>query len=307
MGSVRDLGVPKANREATSVSLDLREGSLLATAMCGHIIRTERLRAVVIKGPIATRWGLRPQRPSGDVDILTDLDGEVALMRILAVRGWRRRPTDSSEIVPAHSSTLYHPSWNVDIDIHTWYPGCEADRDDVLRRILSTSVQEHVAGVSVPVPGVAAMAVIQALHSLRSPWLSQSRADLAHLLASPDLPDFASVFEFAEATEATGALRPFLEAAYGDQLLDRPIAEPSAEWTSRLGERVPGLLRWRAIRRATGRRRLTLIYRAVIPSRETMASRDLRLAQGTAASYWLAVWRRIVSFLRWLVVSQRRR
>ncbi|WP_422933363.1 hypothetical protein [Sinomonas sp. P47F7] len=291
----------------TSATLCPNEGSLLATALCGHIIRSERLPAVVIKGPIATRWGLRPQRPSADVDVLTDARGERVMLRVLGARGWRLRPTDSSEIVASHSSTLYHPSWNVDVDVHSWYPGFEGETDAVLHEILLTAVIENVAGVDVPAAGKTAMAVIQMLHALRSPWLRQSQTDLAHLLASPSLPDFDALVEFADRTGATGALRPFLESAYGDRLAGRALAEPSAAWTERLGESVPGLLRWRAIQRARGWRRVSLVYRAVIPSRDTMASRDIQLASSGAARYWLAVWRRLFAFLRWLATSRRQR
>ncbi|WP_336853398.1 hypothetical protein [Sinomonas albida] len=291
----------------TSASLGHNGGALLATALCGHIIFSERLPAVVIKGPIATAWGLRPPRPSADVDILTDSFGEGVLLRILGERGWTCRPTDSSDIVPVHSSTVFHPSWDIDIDIHTWYPGFEATSREVLREVLSGSVVEQVAGVAVPAAGRTAMAVIQALHALRSPWLERSQADLEHLVSSPSLPSLDALLEFAEPTGATGALRPFLECAYGDQLDNRPLAEPSAAWTGRLAESVPGRLRWRAIRQAKGGRRAILLYRAVIPSRQTMASRDIQLLEAGRGRYWLAVWLRLFAFLRWLAAPQRRR
>jgi hypothetical protein len=297
--------VTKHGERPISTALELSEASLLGTAMCGSLILDNRLRAVVIKGPLATKRGLRPPRPSADIDILTDDVGAAVCVEVLGKRGWIVRPTDTSDVVPAHSSTLYHPSWNLDIDVHRWYPGFEAPRDQVLQLILDTSVVEDVAGVPVPAPSTTAMAVIQALHALRTPWNAQSKYELAHLQASQNLPGFEGMLAFANATGATGALRPFLEAAYSDRNGFPSLPEPSEAWANRLEGGVPGILRFHAIRKARGWRKFVLIYRALIPSRETMASMDIRLFNAPRREYWLAVWRRLITFFRQLAAVRR--
>ena len=53
-----------------SAELHIAEGSQLAHAIVAHALSSHGIRALFVKGPVATSQGLRSDRISNDVDVL---------------------------------------------------------------------------------------------------------------------------------------------------------------------------------------------------------------------------------------------
>lgn len=265
---------PTASPDGASTLL-LAEAVDLCHALVARVAESLGIRVIFIKGPISGLQGLRRPKISGDVDLLvspTDLD---TLVEGLNNRGWTQRPTDFDESTfPVHSVTLLHPMWPNDIDVHFRFPGMERPAEECFELLWSRTADFPLAGRPLKAPSRELGICILALHALRSPWLEDSKAELAFLktITTPDmLPVLLAV---SEELMCGGALHPFLLAAFGPTYGSEPPA-PSEEWRRRVAARSLGSARLIALLEGPWHARPAMLYQALNPSKKALLAYDL--------------------------------
>lgn len=256
-----------------TVPLSQCEAVQLACGLAVTLARTCDIRVLVIKGEVAHRQGVRPLRLPTDVDLLVDPRRVDDLVALLVSRGWRARPNDPrDDVFPVHSASLYHPSWPIDIDVHSRFPGFDAPPASVFERLWRDRDELSVAGVAVDVPEIHAAALIVALHALRNKPGDATTRDLDYLAGTAgQLLDGPRFVALAEETGSLGAVAPFATRVF-PQCLPAGVPAPSREWILRTTAPDPAAMRLIALRSAPWRRKPHLLYRALFPSREALAS-----------------------------------
>jgi hypothetical protein len=247
-------------------AISLPESVGLLHALVDRVARDVDARVLFIKGPVLTRQGLRHQHTSVDADVIVD---PVALPRLLgALDGlqWKVAVENTSaRILPLHSTTLRHPLWACELDVHDRFPGFLAEPAGVFEALWERRTTVPIAHRDVPCPDELAHGVVAALHWLRDGWSEATREKLDYLVGAlePRLDGGArsDLTEFVRRTGSAEPLRPFL-----DRLgLDVPAGEhdttlwrirvassgvKSVSWLLELREtplrRVPGRL-WHAL------------------------------------------------------------
>ena len=155
---------------ASSHELALAEAVPLAHALVARAARDHDVRVLFIKGPVAAEQGLRPRRPSVDVDVLVDPMRRGLLAAVLDDLGWvDENPYLSPTVLPQHSLTHRHHSWPCELDLHDRFPGFFADPQAVFEALWARRTTVRVAGQDIPAPDRAGHALVLALHSLRDP------------------------------------------------------------------------------------------------------------------------------------------
>lgn len=227
----------RASAEESTLSTDLsqRDAVALAHALVAEAAQRSGVRAVVIKGPVAATYGLRRDRVSADVDVLVEPQGVAILKDELVRRGWHP-PVERSvpRVLEQHSITLVNDVWPCSIDVHRSFPGLFADPEvtfDVLWRGRTVVQMGHLP---ISAPSRAGMAVILALHSLRSPTEVRSRTELPWLSAV-----IASEFTDEERGElvrlvcagrAQWVMRDVVSAVTGREADDDATPEEKQSW-----------------------------------------------------------------------------
>ena len=202
---------------ASSHELALAEAVPLAHALVARAARDHDVRVLFIKGPVAGEQGLRPARPSVDVDVLVDPMRRGLLAAVLDDLGWiDENPYLSPTVLPQHSLTHRHESWPCELDLHDRFPGFFADPQAVFEALWLRRTTVRVAGQDIPAPDRAGHALVLALHSLRDPHETSRQIDLHDLeqrladdLTSDDLRDLAAL---ARTLGAADTAAPFLRA-----------------------------------------------------------------------------------------------
>ena len=258
----------------TTTTLPLAAAVSLGHALVADVAEELQLPVLFIKGVVAVSQGLRAEDyVPGDVDVLCTADRAPELIAGLAARGWQPRPESAAHArFVTHSTTLLHPEWPCDIDIHTSFPGFFADPDTVFEALWQHRERHHVAGVGLWAPDYPAHALIVLLHGLRSPDLSKNAEEVARStdrFAAMSEADRASTRELIRRTGASEVVAEVLNPL-GWQI--EVPAQPSAQfvlWKINSGPtNAEGWLV--AIAEARGLDRLRLIYRAALPSREDL-------------------------------------
>lgn len=270
------------------------ESSILLTAAVTLIARRGTMRMLAFKGVAATQYGLRPPRPSADVDVLVDPDRHQDLVDALEERGWIQRPSDpDTATFPRHSVSLFHPAWGMDIDVHFRYPGIELTPAETFERLWTQRTTLWCGNQPVQIPGFADAVLIAALHSLRGLWVDKHEKELEALIERCRTVDADQLLDRARALSALATTRPFLERL----LPTRPgfdWGEASAEW--QLRSRVSEPMHRRAFhwRHANWRERAIQVRLALFPPVDTLIkdSAQTRLAALPAARAYLRRWRR---------------
>lgn len=154
----------------------------LAHPLVAHAAALSRTRALVIKGPVSALYGLRPERLSADVDVLVERAGLDDLCAMLMERGWHAPvQRDVPRVLVEHSRTFIHDEWPCAIDVHHYFPGFFADPDEAFEALWASRRTVTLAHRPVVVPGRPGMAVLMALHAMRTPAESLNDAELTHL------------------------------------------------------------------------------------------------------------------------------
>lgn len=275
----------------------LGEGVLLAHGLVQRVADSNEVKVFFIKGPASRIQGLQPARDSADVDVFVEPGKHRTLADALGHRGWLERPSDAETAAfPQHSVTLYHPQWPNDIDIHFSYPGMEAAVGQSFQAMWRETQDIDLAGRSVRVPSPALGICFVALHALRSPHLRKTEDDLNHLHSLDLNVHQEKIMDIATATDATGAMDPFLQRAFGAPGVVVPTALPSDAWVRRTQAVAPGSARILAVLSAPWNNKARILLRSAIPSRDGVRAANLRADVSTTGLLAIFVkrWVRLV-------------
>lgn len=192
----------------------MQEGVELAHALVAEAAARRRARILFIKGLSLAFHGLRPPRTPADVDVLVHPEDFDAVCGQLEEWGWRTRVARVGALPGEHHSATYiHHEWSCDIDVHLWFPGFLAPRDEVFGTLSGRGVPMPVAGTTVPVADLLGSVLVMATHSLRStPDDPRHASELQRLLALCSEWDADALDELAALATATGcaqSLEPF--------------------------------------------------------------------------------------------------
>jgi hypothetical protein len=218
-------------QDTVQANLPLSVAVQLGTGFVAAIARDLGVRALVIKGVVATRQGFRPALHSSDVDVLVAPADAERVMATLRSYGWRVRPTAfAPRQFELHSETFFHESWPCDIDVHWRYPGFFADPDVAFETLWDASVELDVAGRTVRVTDEIGSALVLSVHALRDPGRTRSDLDLDAVRSRLAEPAFAERYRSTAAGLRSGyPLRHLLAEAGLEPLLDElPAAERRA-------------------------------------------------------------------------------
>ena len=244
------MSVEAVDGHTASPGLELGDAVPLLNALVARVAELEGIRVLFIKGPILAMQGLRPERPSVDVDVLVDPSRFDQAQELLRSYGWRIEVLSTGpHIMTFHSKAYRHDSWPCEIDLHDRFPGFFADPQDVFEALWAGRTTATVAGRDLPCPDLLGNAAIAALHALRDPSCQQSERDLAYMVDTlRERLDDARRLELAELAVATGAadtLRPFLDAVGAPRLGEgsTPVADLQA-WQIRTSSSGVKTVHW---------------------------------------------------------------
>lgn len=150
-------------------NLTQREALSLLPALALHVAEQCGTRLLLVKGDSYTHHGLRNERVHADIDVLLSPDDVTPFLAAMTDLGWHSRYGEYDDYpLPSHSKTLIHERWPIDIDVHRRFPGFLRDPRQVFEELWDTRSEVTLAGRRVPVTGLAASALVLALHSVRS-------------------------------------------------------------------------------------------------------------------------------------------
>ncbi len=284
-------------------AFNLTEAVALAAAQVAYLGKAYGIDFLIIKGPGATHQGVRPTRESADVDVMVRERDTELLVQVFKGLGWIPRPHDKDDVFPSHSTTLYHPQWPCDIDVHHHFPGFETGTDIAFDALWERRTTYLSAGHMVNIPDRNSAALIQALHSLRASWLPVNQMDYNHLKSIS--VSFEEIHAIAARTGSLGTARPYLKFL-SQSGTDLEEAEPSQEWKNRQNTRLPGMYRLHEIRHSNWKTKFRMIARALYPSDEQLASKDISVVSKTFIQKSNLRAKRIGNFLRYLPTNLRR-
>ncbi|MDR6864154.1 nucleotidyltransferase family protein [Phycicoccus sp. 3266] len=268
------------------------EAVLLAHALVARVTERTGARALFVKGPTAVALGVRPARPSSDVDVLVDPASFDATCAAMEAAGWQlRTPLGSlryaGEFAFDHSAHYIHPHWPVDVDVHYSFPGFLADPSAAFDALWERRTDVEVAGRPAPTPDRLGQALVVGLHALRDPEKAQSRQDLAHLgavLANLTPADRDALRGLARDTGASGTGAELLRLAGTSPLPLSPEEEDRlVDWELRRQGHGVGTVWLVELTEAPWRARAAVLGRALVPPREhfvaSTSAADLSRAQ----------------------------
>jgi putative nucleotidyltransferase-like protein len=197
-------------------AVDLAESVALLHAVVDRVARDVGARVLFIKGPVLTAQGLRRSHTSVDVDVMVEPGAGSRLLDALDTLGWRVAVEPTSALVlPLHSTTLRHPRWGCELDVHHRFPGFLAGPVEVFEALWERRTTLQIARRDVPCPDVVSHSAVAALHWLRDGWSAVTAERLDYLVKAlePRLDDAArsDLTELVRRTGSAEPLRPFLE------------------------------------------------------------------------------------------------
>lgn len=221
--------------------LSIAEAVPLGAASVLRLASDHGVRALLVKGEALRLQGLRGAYESTDVDVLVDPADFDRYLTVLAALGWVGPPTSTApSIMERHAVTVLHPAWPISVDVHRYFPGFLADKQEVFDILWQRRESVQIAGVPLPVPDRVAHAAVAALHLLRSPDSGKAAEQLPELQRlvddSFDTEALADLADVAQRTGATQTLRPLLTSV-GAPLLGVGAGDPQrlAQWRARTG------------------------------------------------------------------------
>lgn len=251
-------------------ALQQDEAVCLGYALVDGIATDAGIRALAIKGPVPAAHGLIPPRQSVDVDVVVPPDDHPRLKARLQALGWV--PVEqvwTSSVLPSHSTTLRHPRWPCEIDLHDRFPGMLTDPESAFDALWRERRTVVVAGRAVRAVGPAGAALVAALHSLRAPDVGRSAYELDQLVQSVGAGrvSTAALLELVQATGAVRTAAPLLTRLSLPVPDDGPDSPELAAWElkARLSGTTTAGLGWvLPLRAAPLRKRLPLLWQALV-------------------------------------------
>lgn len=295
-------------------ALSTVEAVELATGLVQHLARRLDVRILVVKGPLASRQGLRERSVSTDVDLIVEPSGYRPLVAELGRYGWQPRPLpDFPRLMERHSRTFVKPGWPCDIDVHHYWPGFLADSEAAFDAMWDARESAPLGGQAIDIPNAAGTALVLALHSLReagfaapdSRQMVEYRELIERCRQRDDAAGFtARVHELARATGAEQTAAPFLTAIGRTPGGSVPDAAAFRQWQLHTRAEHPVTAWLLELRQATWRRRPGVLWHGVFPSAEELRAIDHRIGPGRVALVrgW---WRRFARGMRGLPAAAR--
>ena len=208
--------------EPPSPALELGEAVALLHAWIDELAHREGTRALLIKGPVLQRQGLRPpNRVSGDVDVLIAPGDFDRFCDAMEARGWvAKYGRHGDPLIPVseinlHSATFRHPSWPCEVDAHFRFAGLLADSDVTFDALWTRRTTERIAGRDVTTCDPLGNALIAAAHGMRDLRHEQHQHELAYLVDQLDgrlsAEERRELAALAAAVGASDTLGPFLD------------------------------------------------------------------------------------------------
>ncbi|BCT77052.1 hypothetical protein SCMU_28940 [Sinomonas cyclohexanicum] len=281
-----------------TTALTRAEATALVHVLADSVAKRAGIRALLVKGPFASKMGLRPERISSDADILVDPGRFDDYIQALGALGWTPRPeTGFPSLMAPHSRALIHPEWPVDIDAHHTWPGFLIDPQVAFEHLWTSRVEVTLAGVPLTTTNRPHTALIVGLHSLRerealleADYRRRDERVLADALrADPALLD--AVRAEAEALGAVQTVWPLLEAVGAGPAPEAADSEPLRRWRARTVARHP-LTAWLyELRDASWSRRAVIVWRGLFPRAEQLRALDPSAA--TSADLARVWWARL--------------
>ncbi|MFV0633668.1 hypothetical protein [Demequina sp.] len=253
----------------------------VSTGLIADLARRGQVRVLTLKGRVSDHHAIRSPRTSADADVWVDPSRLNAYLAELAACGWHERElSDTVHDLVQHSTTLIHPDWPCDIDVHWTFPGFLGDPQEVFDELWRRHTTMEIAAVEVPIVDRSAAILIQALHALRTPAQTGRHAQefrylIDNVIPKMGAPERQDLIDLAVATGAVDTARPLLS-----QLgLELPPPTPSGvnpdldRWRERTaGQGALTSQYWILIRRSPWKDRPRLLARGIWPP-----ERDLRL------------------------------
>jgi hypothetical protein len=273
----------------------------LVTAEVVPALRRAGVSCLLLKGPAIARWLYRDDgtRPYGDTDLLVAPDQVPSAEEALAGLGFVRSLAEADTPGWEQGANQWRQERHgTEVDLHWTLVGVRADPARVWERLSVDTETFRVRGADVEALSLAGRALHIALHASqhgRSSGLSLADLDAAvRQVADEVWREAAALAADLDALDAfSTGLRLIPDGA---QLAERLALPPARSLEAALLASTPkaGVMGWHILQRASGRRRLQIAARKVVPSRRFMrdwsplASRG-RL--GLAAAYvWRPVW-----------------
>ncbi|GGF12994.1 nucleotidyltransferase family protein [Subtercola lobariae] len=260
------MGVPHLTERKTA--LHQRDAINLATAWVSYRAARLGIRALILKGPIASRQRLRAEKLSTDVDILVEPGQMKRLIDELQVAGWQERFSPAIPwLIELHSITLIHANWPVDIDAHHYWPGFLGDRRAVFDDLWNARSSHQIAGVTIFAPDRVSNCLVLALHALRRP-AAEGRLDEIPTLVDAAKREGITVHELtfrARALGATQTARPFLQRFGAEIPAEMSPSDDLRLWNLNANSRGHTRAWLLAVARAPWQRKPALLFRAALP------------------------------------------
>lgn len=258
---------------------------------CISALRSEGIRAILLKGPVTARWLYSDGafRDYTDVDLLVSPADYRRASQTLERRGYRdaladRLPNETPpharefrlERPPPATGTTSFPAglW---VDLHWSFQGIDAPAERFWRAVADTAQRMRISGTEVEMPSEPMRALLLALHAARSgAEVGQPLADLERGLDRLEDATWRAAHALAVRLDAAPrflaglAMRPMGRRVIKRLDLQGTIDVPSALFAAGIPPVAGGLERLSA---TSGiRPRLALLVRELVPTSSFMRS-----------------------------------
>ncbi|MEW1964843.1 nucleotidyltransferase family protein [Micrococcus sp. NPDC078436] len=183
-------------------ALELRARVHLAHARIGHLLDTNALRGLHVKGYAMSPGVYRSNRSSSDVDLLVHPDDAPHAVALLTSHGWTQVTDFSEGSIFEHAATLWHDHLGY-VDVHRHFPGLGSSPSRAFERLWAERESRVIAGSAVPVPSIRHQRLVVVVHAARDP--SRGLSDVSHLQTTLSQQEWRELREQARVLDATAA------------------------------------------------------------------------------------------------------
>jgi hypothetical protein len=265
-----------------------------ATAELTRAFETERVRAILLKGPAFARWLYDGDavRPYGDADLLVS-NGDVATVEgILRAHGFDLNPMSSITGDFDRHARAWVRAGGAAVDLHTTLPGADADSATVWRVLSSRTDIIRVADADVHILAEPARAMMVALHAAKDgSRIAKVQHDLGHALERVNRDIWRQAADVASLIDATSAFAAGLRLVPAGQALADELHLPNERTplvALRSEEGGPPALAvgidW-LLNEKNFRRRAHVVAHKLFPPREYLRASSSLARRGTAGLY----------------------